>query len=112
MQLKFQNITPARSNAHNAAAICHGSIGGAIRGKANGGENECAVVVSVTVAFAALFPSTGTDDGKTVHVAATGAPVQVQATVPLKLFTGAALTVKVAGLPAAMVALEGAAETL
>jgi hypothetical protein len=47
-----------------------------------------------------------------MHVDAVGAPVQLQVTVPLKLFTGAAVTVKFAGLPAAMVALDGPAETL
>jgi len=108
----FQNITASRSNKHNAASTSRESTGGAIRGKASGGENERAVVVSVTVAVAVFFPSRVTDDGETVHIAAVGAPVQVQVTVPLKLFAGAAETVKFAGLPAAMVAIEGPAETL
>jgi hypothetical protein len=112
VQPSFQNITASRRNAHNAASTSHGNIGGAIRGTNNGGENERAVVVNVTVAVAAFFPSSVTDDGETVHIAAVGAPVQLQVTVPLKLFAGAAVTVRFAGLPAAMVVLAGAAETL
>ena len=81
MRLKFQNITAARSKTHSTIKTSRGNIGGAIRGKASGGENERAVVVSVTVAVAAFFPSRVTDDGETVHIAAVGAPVQVQVTV-------------------------------
>jgi hypothetical protein len=81
VRLRFQNITASRSNEHNAASTSRESTGGAIRGTNNGGENERAVVVSVTVAVAAFCPSRVTDDGETVHIAATGAPVQLQVTV-------------------------------
>jgi hypothetical protein len=80
VRLTFQNITATRSNTHSATKTSRGNIGGNVRGKANGGENERAAVVSVTVAVAAFFPSRVTDDGETVHRAAVGAPVQVQVT--------------------------------
>jgi hypothetical protein len=59
-------------------------MGGTIRGKTGGGEIDRAVVVNETVAVAAFFPSSITEDGATVHKAATGAPVQLQDTAPLK----------------------------
>ena len=42
-----------------------------------------AVVVTVTVAFAALVPLSASDAGLIVHVAPAGAPAQVSASVPL-----------------------------
>jgi len=81
VRLRFQNITASRSNTHSATKTSRGNIGGAIRGKASGGANERAVVVNVTVTVAGFFPSSVTDDGETVHIAAVGAPVQLQVTV-------------------------------
>jgi len=81
VRLKFQHIMASRSNMHSATNTSRGNTGGAIRGKASGGENERAVVVNVTVAVAAFFPSSVTGDGETVHVAWAGAPVQLQVTV-------------------------------
>ena len=108
----MKNNSKTASPAKHAANITHVGIGGAYRGKANGGEKLRATVLNVTVAVAVFFPSSVTDDGETVHVEWAGAPVQLQVTVPMNLFAGAAVTVKFAGLPAAMVALEGPAETL
>jgi hypothetical protein len=39
------------------------------------------MVLNVTVAITAFFPSSVTDDGETVHVAWAGAPVQLHVTV-------------------------------
>jgi len=61
----------------NTLRICSG----AERGMANGSEMVRAIVVKVTVAFAAFVPSSVTEAGDTVHVAAGGAPVQLQVTV-------------------------------
>jgi hypothetical protein len=110
-RLKFHSIKTAREAKH-ATNTPHGSIGGTCRGKNIGGVDARAVVAKVTVAVATFDPFSVADGGETVHVDAAGAPVQLQVTGPLKLFTGVAVTVKFAGLPAAMVSLDGAAETL
>jgi hypothetical protein len=67
--------------------------GGAARGQSSGGDIARAVVVKVTVAVAACVPSSVTDEGETLHTAAAGAPVQLQITVCVDPFTGAAETV-------------------
>jgi hypothetical protein len=100
------------SPAKRTLKVAHRCGSGTLRGKSKGGEKARAFVASVTVAVAVLDPLSITDDGETVHVAAAGAPVQLHVTVPLKLFTGAAVTVKFAGFPAAIVALGGAADML
>src|SRR6266403_1747010 len=69
------------SQVNNAANASHRRIGGAYRGKNIGGANACAIVVNVTVAVAAFFPSSVTGDGETEQVAWAGAPVQLQVTV-------------------------------
>jgi len=74
-------VNNTASQANNAAHVLHRRVGGAYRGKAKGGANERAVVVNVTVTVAGFFPSSVTDDGETVHIAAVGAPVQLQVTV-------------------------------
>ena len=109
---KFHTITAARNQAKHVASTHHRCIGGAYRGKNGGGENARAVVVNATVTLAVFVLLSVTVAGETVHMAAGGAPVQLQVTVPLKLFAGAAVAVKFAELPAAMVALDGPAETL
>jgi hypothetical protein len=55
--------------------------GGANRGETGGIKDVRAVVVIVTVAVAACVPSSVTELGDTVQVAAVGAPVQLQVTV-------------------------------
>jgi hypothetical protein len=65
----------------HATSAHHGCIGGTYRGKARGAEKPRAMVLNVTVAIAAFFPSSVTDDGETVHVAWAGAPVQLHVTV-------------------------------
>ena len=69
------------TQAKHAACINHRCGGGAARGKTNGGDIACAVVVNATVIVAVCVPSSVTDDGETVHVAAVGAPVQPHVTV-------------------------------
>jgi len=76
-----QDNSKTASAAKQAANITHVGIGGAYRGKPNGGAKTRAIVVKVTVAVAAIFPSSVTEDGETVHVAAAGAPVQLHVTV-------------------------------
>ncbi len=112
LELQIINNTNIASHANNASHVSHPRIGGAYRGKAKGGEKTRAMVLNVTVAVAMVDPLSVTDDGETVHAVVAGAPVQLHVTVPLKLFAGAAMTVKFAGFPAAIVALEGAADTL
>ena len=63
-------------------------------------------VVMVTVAVAGAPAVTANDVGEKVQVAAWGKPLQASATVPLKLFVGAALTMVVADDPAVTVAAE------
>jgi hypothetical protein len=75
-------IVKTASHANNAASVHHRAIGGPCRGKTSGGVTiPRAFVVSVTVAVAGFDPSSVTDDGETVQVAAAGAPVQVQFTI-------------------------------
>jgi hypothetical protein len=64
-----QNNSNTASPAKHAANATHVGIGGAYRGRPNGGEKPRAMVLSVTVAVATFFPSSVTDDGETVHVA-------------------------------------------
>jgi len=109
---KFQSFPAARNQTKHAASAHHKCIGDPYRGKSGGGENARAVVVNVTVTLAAFVLLSVTVAGETVHMAAGGAPAQLQVTVPLNLFAGAAATVKFAGLPATMVALDGPAETM
>ena len=78
----MQNNSKTASPAKHAANITHVGIGGAYRGKTNGGGTKTrAIVVKVTVAVAKVDPLSVTDDGETVHVAAAGAPVQLHVTV-------------------------------
>jgi hypothetical protein len=76
-----QNNSKTASPAKHAANVTHVGIGGTNRGTTNGGAKTRAIVVKVTVAVAAFFPSSVTDDGETVHVAWGGAPVQLHVTV-------------------------------
>jgi hypothetical protein len=80
-RLEVQNNSKTASPAKHAANITHVGIGGAYRGKTNGGARTRAIVVKVTVAVAMVDPLSVTDDGETVHVAAAGAPVQLHVTV-------------------------------
>ena len=77
----MQNNSKTARPAKHAANITHVGIGGANRGTTNGGAKTLAIVDKVTVAVAAFFPSSVTDDGEIVHVDAAGAPVQLQVTV-------------------------------
>jgi hypothetical protein len=54
---------------------------------------EAAVVVTVTVAVEVFDPSSVTELGKTVHVAAVGALLQLRETAWLKPFKGVRLSV-------------------
>ena len=112
LELQIINNTNIASHANNASHVSHPRIGGAYRGKAKGGEKTRAMVLNVTVAVAAFFPSSVTDDGETVHVAWGGAPVQLHITVGVEPCSGVAEAVKFACCPAVIVALGGAAETL
>jgi hypothetical protein len=77
----LQIVVNTASHANNAASAIHGTIGGPCRSKTRGVIVPRAVVVSVTVAVAGFDPSSVTDDGETVQVAAAGAPVQVHVTI-------------------------------
>src|SRR6266403_996517 len=81
VRIKLLSVNNTASQANNAANASHRRIGGAYRGKNIGGANACAIVVNVTVAVAAFFPSSVTGDGETEQVAWAGAPVQLQVTV-------------------------------
>src|SRR3989441_11367265 len=60
----FPSTTLFRSSpAKHAANITHVGIGGAYRGKTNGGARTRAIVVKVTVAVAMVDPLSVTDDG-------------------------------------------------
>jgi len=76
-----KNNSKTASPAKHAANATHVGIGGAYRGQPNGGTKTRVIVDKVTVAVAAFFPSSVTDDGEIVHVDAAGAPVQLQVTV-------------------------------
>jgi len=80
-RLKFHSITATASQAKHATSAHHGCIGSTYRGKARGGKKLRAMVLNVTVAVAAFFPSKVTDEGETEHVAWGGAPVQLHVTV-------------------------------
>ena len=77
----------------HAASNNHLDEGGAARGQSRGGDIARAVVVKVTVAVAACVPSSMTEPGETVQVAAAGAPLQLQVTVCVDAFAGVAETV-------------------
>ena len=79
--LELCKINETRSSAAHNGKIRQGNNGGAKRGTASGDENARAIVVKLTVAFAALVPSSVTEEGETVHVAAGGAPEQFQDTI-------------------------------
>jgi len=79
--LELCKINETRSSAAHNSKIPHGNNGGTKRGMASGDENARVVVVRLTVAFAALVPSSVTEEGETVHVAAGGAPEQLQDTI-------------------------------
>jgi hypothetical protein len=76
-----QNKSKIASPAKHAANVTHVGIGGAYRGKPNGGAKTRVIVDKVTVAVAGVEPLSVTDDGEIVHVAAAGAPVQLHVTV-------------------------------
>jgi hypothetical protein len=78
---QLQLAIKTASHANSAASAHHGAIGGPCRGKTSGVTIPRAVVVKVTVAVAGFDPSSVTDDGETAHVAAAGAPVQLQVTI-------------------------------
>ena len=80
-RLKVQNNSKTARPAKHAANATHVGIGGAYRGKPNGGAKTRVIVDKVTIAVATFFPSSGVDVGDTVHVDWGGAPVQVQVTV-------------------------------
>jgi hypothetical protein len=73
-------INETRSKAMHTGNNCQRSTGGAERGMVGGNEDLRAVVFKLTVAFAAFVPSSITEEGETVHMAAGGAPVQLQVT--------------------------------
>jgi hypothetical protein len=77
----------------HAASNNHLYEGGAAGGQSRGGDIARAVVVKVTVAVAACVPSSVTEPGETVQVAAAGAPLQLQVTVCVDAFAGVAETV-------------------
>src|SRR5882757_1606565 len=63
-------------------------------------------VAMVRVVVAGAPAVTASDAGEKAQVVASGRPLQARATVPLKLFAGAALRTNVADDPAATVAVE------
>jgi hypothetical protein len=111
-RLKFHSIAATASQTKHATSAHPGCTGGTYRGKARGAEKPRAMVLNVTVAVAAFFPSSVTDDGETVHVAWAGAPVQLHVTVGVEPCSGVAEIVNFACCPAVMVAAAGVAETL
>lgn len=100
------------THAQHAAAISQNRWGNTVGGRTSGGATVLATVLNVTVAFAAFMPSSGTDDGETVHVEAAGAPEQLHVTMPTNPEAGVAVTVKVVFCPAVRVPLLGDEETL
>ena len=94
MRPGLQSNNNIASHAKHTVHLTHSRMGDAVGGKTtNGGVNPRAVVVSVTVAFAGFVPSSVTDDGETVQVAPTGAPVQFHVTICVKPCAGVAVTV-------------------
>ena len=65
-----------------------GGSGGANRRGAMGGNEECAVVVRVTLAIAGLVPSRVNCVGEIEQVVRAGVPLQLSDTVPLNPPTG------------------------
>jgi hypothetical protein len=92
-RLKLQSINRAANQAKHATNISSGCIRGANRGPNKGGVIARGIVVSVTVAVAPVDPSSMTGEGETVHMAAVGAPVQLQVTIWLNPCAGVAETV-------------------
>jgi hypothetical protein len=85
-------ITNKTINHTKVVANIHRYLGDR-SGKTNGVAIALAVVVNVTVAFAACVPSSVTELGETVHVAPAGVPRQLQVTVWVDPFAGVAETV-------------------
>jgi hypothetical protein len=78
------DLHSSRANESHAAYSAHPSRRtrrGANRGVFAGGKKDRAVVVNVTVALVAFEPSSATEGGEIVQVAAVGALVQRQVTV-------------------------------
>ena len=85
-----------------------GKVGKREEEKGTGGHGRVRlVVVMVTLELALFEPSSVTEDGETVQVAAGGAPVQVHLTVPLNPPPGESEAVKIADSPAVIVLLAG-----
>ena len=90
----LQSNNNIASHVKHAVHISHSRMGDAEGGRTtSGGVNPLAVVISVTVAVAGFVPSSVTDDGETVQVAPSGAPVQFHVTVCVKPCAGGAVTV-------------------
>src|SRR5258708_38809482 len=80
-----------------------GKVGKREEEKGTGGHGRMRLVVAMVTLELALFePSSVTEDGETVQVAARGAPVQVHFTVPLNPPPGEREAVKIAYSPAVM----------
>jgi hypothetical protein len=80
--------------------------GGAIGGVGSrGAASDDAVVVTLTLTWAGLVPSSVTEAGDTVHVAFDGAPVHANDTAWLKPPWGESTRSKLAVAPAAVVRL-------
>lgn len=83
-----------------------------VRNKSGGGARVRTFVVMVPLDVALAFAAGVTLVGASVQVENAGAPVQVSATVPVKLVMEVTLTVKLAVAPAAAVPEAGCTETV
>ena len=77
-------LTAVAKLASMAKVTTHGSQGSPPCGPGGGPSIERAVVVTVTVTIASVVPSSVTEEGATVQVAAVGAPLQLNDTFPEK----------------------------
>src|SRR5437899_5123984 len=88
IRASLQRITQTRREAKSLARSFAVGGGGTNRCGAMGGNEECAVVVRVTLATAGLVPSRVSCVGEIEQVVRAGAPLQVSDTVPLNPPTG------------------------
>jgi len=109
--LECARSTRLESSAAHNGKIRQGKQRGAKRERLAATKTHASWVVKLTVAFAAWVPSSVTEEGETVHVAACGAPEQFQT--PFDESTRrSAETVEFCIFPDAMVVLGWPTETV
>ena len=76
-----ESPTTIKAASATRRAVSRFEVGYAFHGKKNSAAVVRAVVVTLTVMFALLEPSSSVDDGDTLQADCAGAPVQLQVTV-------------------------------